>query len=216
MSPLSFARKITHRHFKDIGCGTGNYLRSLSASHSDFNFLGIELRTVIVDSALFRLADDQKEGKIIHRNIHFIQANTFVASPLFDSLPRRSDGSSVLDSVSILFPDPCFKISHRNRRMINPTFVDLLARTLSPVSNTSSWRSSLRLFSLTKKEKRKRLSFSKPISRMSLSKERKCFWILALSRSPSLIQATWSCCRAFPKEKYSWQATLLHSSAVWC
>ncbi len=101
----------------DIGCARGQFLHTFAPIAPDWNFLGIEIRQPLVDSAL---KQRDAEGT---RNLHFIFCNINNSlSPLLSSFPE-----GILQRVSIQFPDPWFKKRHQKRRVTQPALVQQLA-----------------------------------------------------------------------------------------
>ncbi len=106
----------------DIGCAWGRFLLQMAAREPDWNFLGVEIREPLVETALAE-RDVQELN-----NLHFIFCNinhAFV--PLIESLPP-----GILHRVSIQFPDPWFKKRHQKRRVVQPELVENVAKYLVP------------------------------------------------------------------------------------
>ncbi|MEB3831631.1 tRNA (guanosine(46)-N7)-methyltransferase TrmB [Phormidium sp. CCY1219] len=105
----------------DIGCGWGRFLLSLAQWEPDWNFLGLEIRESLVETAIA-----QRDEKQIP-NLHFLFCNANPSlQPLLDSLPP-----GILQRVSIQFPDPWFKKRHQKRRVVQPELVADIAHYLS-------------------------------------------------------------------------------------
>lgn len=105
----------------DIGCARGRFLHRFAPLEPSWNFLGIEIRQPLVDSAN-AWRDEQGLG-----NLHFIFCNINNSlAPLLQSFP-----TGVLQRVSIQFPDPWFKRRHQKRRVVQPELVQQLADGLS-------------------------------------------------------------------------------------
>ena len=103
----------------DIGTGTGRFLLAMAQQNPDWNFLGVEIRTPLVERAN---AWGQQLGL---DNVHFLACNINVTLPyLF--------GPAELSRVSIQFPDPWFKVRHHKRRVVQSEFVSLLATLMKP------------------------------------------------------------------------------------
>lgn len=106
----------------DIGCGWGDFLLHMAASEPGWNFLGLEIRQPLVDTA-----NQQKHLAGLNNLCYlFCNANNSLA-PLLQSLPAAS-----LARVSIQFPDPWFKNRHFKRRVVQPEVVELVAQYLQP------------------------------------------------------------------------------------
>lgn len=103
----------------DIGFGDGEALLTAAATYPDIDYLGVEvhepgighLLTLIERSAL--------------TNIRLIDRDA--VDVIDQMLPDRS-----FDAVNLFFPDPWPKKRHHKRRIVQPTFVDQVARILKP------------------------------------------------------------------------------------
>jgi tRNA (guanine-N7-)-methyltransferase len=105
----------------DIGCGRGRFLLQMAQLQPDWNFLGLEIREPLVQQA-----NDWKQ-ELGLTNVHYLFCNVNNAlRPILSSLPI-----SVLQRVSIQFPDPWFKRKHQKRRVVQPEMVEDLAEFLS-------------------------------------------------------------------------------------
>ncbi len=104
----------------DIGCAWGNFALAMAARHPDWNFLGIEIRLPLVTKA------NSTRDQLGLTNLHYAFANINVSLPgLIASLP-----AGVCQRVSIQYPDPCFKLRHAKRRVVQPQLVQSLAEFL--------------------------------------------------------------------------------------
>ena len=98
----------------EIGFGMGATTAEIAARRPDDDFLGIEVHEPGV-GALLKLIEEQNLT-----NIRIIQHDA--VEVLEQMLPEAS-----LDGVHIYFPDPWHKARHHKRRLIQPTFVAMLA-----------------------------------------------------------------------------------------
>jgi len=106
----------------DIGCGWGDFLLHMAKLEPNWNFLGLEIRQPLVDTA-----NQQKQRQGLTNLCYlFCNANNSLA-PLLASLPPHC-----LARVSIQFPDPWFKNRHLKRRVVQPEVVELLSKYLQP------------------------------------------------------------------------------------
>lgn len=103
----------------EIGFGNGEGLAALAARHPDRNYLGVEVHRPGVGHLLLRL-DALGLG-----NVRVLRHDA--VEVLSHSLAPAS-----LAGVLLLFPDPWHKRRHHKRRIVQPGFVDLLARVLRP------------------------------------------------------------------------------------
>ncbi len=107
----------------DIGCGKGVFLLQMAQLAPEWNFLGLEIRKPVVESAQKR----QQETGL--SNLHFMYCNVNISLPaLLDSWGDQNP----LQQVSIQFPDPWFKKRHQKRRVLQPELVSTLAEFLPP------------------------------------------------------------------------------------
>jgi tRNA (guanine-N7-)-methyltransferase len=104
----------------DIGCASGNFVLEMAQAHPAWNFLGIEIRQPLVDRA------NSTRDRLELYNLHYAFANINVSlSGLIASLPP-----GLCQRVSIQYPDPCFKLRHAKRRVVQPQLVADLAAFL--------------------------------------------------------------------------------------
>lgn len=102
----------------EIGFGGGEHLAAQAAAHPDARFIGVEPFMNGVASCLRHI----EESGVQNVRLHMGDARDVVA--------RLPDGC--LDLCYILFPDPWPKARHHKRRLIQPEFLDALARVLRP------------------------------------------------------------------------------------
>ncbi len=103
----------------DIGCARGRFVLEMAEVRPDWNFVGLEIRKVLVDEAN-EIARARGLGNLVYL---FANANVSLAS-LFAPHSVRW--------VTIQFPDPWFKRRHQKRRLVQPEFVAQLADILQP------------------------------------------------------------------------------------
>jgi tRNA (guanine-N7-)-methyltransferase len=103
----------------EVGFGNGASLAEMAASDPDSDFIGIEVHRPGVGRLLMEL-----ERRIIgnvrvfcHDAVEVLEAR----------IPEAS-----LDRVLLFFPDPWPKKKHHKRRILQPSFVALIARKLKP------------------------------------------------------------------------------------
>lgn len=103
----------------EIGFGNGESLVSLAAEHPGEDFVGIEVHRPGVGHLLLRA------GALGLSNLRV------ACRDAVEVLERRIADAS-LDTVLLYFPDPWPKKRHHKRRIVQPAFVDLVARKLRP------------------------------------------------------------------------------------
>ncbi len=103
----------------EIGFGNGESLAVMAIHEPDMDFIGIEVHRPGVGHLLLEL-----ERRELH-NVRVIRADAV------DVLKRcLPDGA--LERVLLLFPDPWPKKRHHKRRLVQPGFIEVLARKISP------------------------------------------------------------------------------------
>ena len=103
----------------EIGCGNGDAMLSMAANEPDKNFIGIEVHEPGV-------------GRLLRGLEHEGLSNVRVAMrDAVEVLGEQAPEASI-DELRIYFPDPWPKKRHHKRRLIQPPFVQELARVLKP------------------------------------------------------------------------------------
>jgi tRNA (guanine-N7-)-methyltransferase len=101
----------------EIGFGNGETLAQMAAAQPDTDFLGIEVHRPGIGHLLLRL----KERELANVRIYCADAVEVLTQNI-------SDAS--LAGVNVFFPDPWPKKRHHKRRLVNPDFIQLVARKL--------------------------------------------------------------------------------------
>ena len=104
----------------DIGCAAGEFLFDLALENTNWNYLGIEIRERLVNTAKLKVRD--KEIK----NLYFLFGNANNILNDFNSKFLIKN----LKSISLYFPDPWFKKRHYKRRVIQPEFINILSNLM--------------------------------------------------------------------------------------
>ena len=102
----------------EVGFGGGEHLVAQAAAHPEQRFIGVEPFLNGVASCLRHIEESGVQNVRLHQG----DAREVIA--------RLPDAS--LDLCYILFPDPWPKLRHHKRRLIQPAFLDALARVLKP------------------------------------------------------------------------------------
>ena len=105
--------------YLEIGFGNGESLAQMALAHPDRNYLGIEVHPPGVGHLLIRL--DELELK----NLRIMQHDAM-------DILRQSIAPASLAGVQLFFPDPWHKKKHHKRRIVQPEFAELLARSIRP------------------------------------------------------------------------------------
>ena len=115
--PVLFGR--TAPHMVEIGFGAGEALLEFAAAHPETNCIGIEVHRPGVGHLLLgaEAASLRNLRVICHDAVEVVQQQLAPAS---------------IALVHIFFPDPWPKKRHHKRRLIQPPFVDLLAKVIAP------------------------------------------------------------------------------------
>lgn len=117
-APLDLFEKRPKALWLEIGFGGGEHVAAQAEANPDVGYLACEVFVEGVAKCL--TAVEEKALK----NVRFWTED---ARDLVDRLPDQS-----LDRVFILFPDPWPKKRHQKRRIIQPEFLDALARVMKP------------------------------------------------------------------------------------
>ena len=103
----------------EIGFGAGEALAAYAQTHPETDCIGIEVHRPGVGQMLLRVeAANLTNVRVSHHDA-------------VEVLTRQIPAASI-DAVHIFFPDPWHKTRHHKRRLIQPEFIDVLARTLKP------------------------------------------------------------------------------------
>lgn len=103
----------------EIGFGNGDCLAQLAAANPDKDYIGIEVHRPGVGHLLIQ-AEQQSLGNL-----------RFYCHDAIEVLEQAiTDGS--LSAVHLFFPDPWPKKKHHKRRIVQASFLDLLAKKLHP------------------------------------------------------------------------------------
>ena len=101
----------------EIGSGMGETTAAIAKAHPDIDFVAVEVHGPGVGSLLNRI-DQEQLGNV-----------RVVRHDAVEVLERMvADGS--LAAVHLFFPDPWPKKRHHKRRLVQPSFVSLMARKL--------------------------------------------------------------------------------------
>ena len=103
----------------EIGFGMGETTARIAAARPECNFLGVEVYPAGVGSLLMKI---DAAGL---QNLRLIQHDAI-------EVVRDMIAPDSLAAVHVFFPDPWPKARHHKRRIIRPSFVDLLASRLAP------------------------------------------------------------------------------------
>ena len=103
----------------EIGFGNGASLAEMAANDPARNYLGIEVHRPGVGH-LLRVVEE--------RELTNVRAMSEDAVVILEQ--HIADGA--LDCVQLFFPDPWHKKRHHKRRILQPPFVELIARKLHP------------------------------------------------------------------------------------
>jgi len=103
----------------EIGFGNGDHLTNLASARPEVDFIGIEVHPPGVGHLLHLVAQG---------NLNNVRASCHDAiEVLTEQLPPAS-----LDELLLLFPDPWHKKRHNKRRIVQDSFLDLVASRLKP------------------------------------------------------------------------------------
>jgi len=103
----------------EIGFGNGEALHRMAREHPDVDFVGVEVHRPGIGRLLRSVEEDGL-------------ANVRVFRGDATELLRDRVGEAALSRVLAFFPDPWPKKRHHKRRIVQPAFVDEIARVLEP------------------------------------------------------------------------------------
>jgi tRNA (guanine-N7-)-methyltransferase len=103
----------------EIGFGNGANLVALAAAHPERDYLGVEVHRPGVGRLLLSVEE---------RGLSNVRV---ICHDAVEVLGRQLAPQS-LDEILILFPDPWPKKRHHKRRLVQPSFVGLIAERLHP------------------------------------------------------------------------------------
>lgn len=103
----------------EIGFGMGSSLVAMAKHSPDYNFIGIEVYRPGIGAALIELEKQQLT------NVKIFSADA--VEILTNNIPDKS-----LTKVLLFFPDPWPKRKHHKRRIVNESFLNLLAQKIKP------------------------------------------------------------------------------------
>ena len=101
----------------EIGFGNGECLAQLAAANPDKDYIGIEVHRPGVGHLLMRLEE---------QGLHNVRVYCHDAIEIL----TNSVADNSLAAVHLFFPDPWHKRKHHKRRIVQASFVDLLAKKL--------------------------------------------------------------------------------------
>jgi tRNA (guanine-N7-)-methyltransferase len=111
--------------FLDIGCSRGGFLVDFASQRpDDYNYLGLEIRPIVVYQAKSRVKKHGLEGFL-----DFVGCNANVD---LERLLTIAEAHETLQMVTVQFPDPHFKARHAKRRVVTPELVLTLAKFMPP------------------------------------------------------------------------------------
>ncbi len=112
--------KSHHPIHLDIGSAKGEFLIDLAAKYPDWNFVGLEIREPLV------FLSEEKRKSLELNNLKFLFCNVNVS--LNEWLSDLDYGQ--LKRVSIQFPDPWFKRKHFKRRVLKPSLLKSISKSM--------------------------------------------------------------------------------------
>lgn len=103
----------------EIGFGKGRFIVTSAEAHPDVDFLGVEIRDLLVEYTATRLA----KRSLTNAKVMSADARVFMRGAVADG---------ALDAIHFYFPDPWWKKRHHRRRIWkSPLFADF-ERALKP------------------------------------------------------------------------------------
>ncbi len=102
----------------DMGCATGELVCALAAARPEANYLGIDISL----KPLYRAVEVAASRGL--SNLRFLQSDMLM---LYGRIP-----AGALRTAYVHFPAPLMRNRHRKQRMISPTLLQHMQRTLAP------------------------------------------------------------------------------------
>jgi len=102
----------------EIGCGKGQFIINMAKKYPDINFIGIELQTSVIVTALEKQIEEDLP------NVQLLQAN---ASDLAEYFQENK-----IDRIYLTFSDPWPKNRHEKRRLTYRSFLNVYETILNP------------------------------------------------------------------------------------
>lgn len=102
----------------EIGCGKGQFIIDMAKKHPEINFIGIELQTSVIVSALEKQIEEELP------NVQLLQANASDLAEYFEE--------NKVDRIYLTFSDPWPKNRHEKRRLTYKTFLNVYETILNP------------------------------------------------------------------------------------
>ena len=119
--PSDVFNDLSRPLFLDIGCSRGGFLVDFASLRpGEYNYLGLEIRPIVVHQAQTRVKKHGLDGFL-----DFVGCNANVD---LERLLTIADAKDKLQVVTIQFPDPHFKARHAKRRVVTPELVLTLAK----------------------------------------------------------------------------------------
>jgi len=106
----------------EIGCGVGHFIVALAGSQPEVNFLAID----IYNKGCLKSCRKVEAAGLTNVRVMRVEAREL----LLKGLPADS-----LQAIYINCPDPWQKKRHRDRRLVNPDFLELALRRLVPAGD---------------------------------------------------------------------------------
>lgn len=103
----------------EIGFGNGDSLAEMAKAQPDKNFIGIEVHRPGVGHLLIQIDKHQL------KNIRIISHDAI-------DVLKNCIQQDALMGVQLFFPDPWHKKRHHKRRIVQQSFLDLIARSIKP------------------------------------------------------------------------------------
>lgn len=129
--PTDVFEDLSKPTFLDIGCSRGGFLIDLASQRpDDYNYLGLEIRPIVVYHAKERVEKHNLQGGLdfvgCNANVDLERLLTLLTKTTAEDNDESRRGD--VEMVTIQFPDPHFKARHAKRRVVTPELVTTLAQ----------------------------------------------------------------------------------------
>ena len=103
----------------EIGCGKGRFIIEMAKRYPEINFIGIELQTSVIVSALEKQIEEQLP------NLQLMQVNAMDLREYFEA--------GEVDRIYLTFSDPWPKNRHEKRRLTYKSFLSVYETILNDI-----------------------------------------------------------------------------------
>ena len=97
----------------EIGCGKGLYLRGMASAHPEINFIGADIKSLMLAYARRNIEETYKNAGLAVSNIILLSVD---AERILSSFSE----DDIIDRIILNFSNPWPKVPHHKRRLTHP------------------------------------------------------------------------------------------------